>query len=118
MLAVFTNLTQTNLSLYTESAFKKRLQCLEFAATVACTLKFGRCYLPDYLLFYLDNETNFKLIYCDEEDDYDQTQETMSRQTSSKAPNLSLSQKNLPRGRNIQGIVDFRDFDEEDYYEE
>jgi len=96
----------------------QRVNCFEFAALTTLMLKFGRCYMPDYALYYLDKTTNFAVYYDQaelaenvEKEEYISHAYAKSRQISDKA----LFGKG-GHGRKEQGIVDVG-FDD-DYYDE
>ena len=40
----------------------KQVLCIEYAGYVACALKFGTCYVPDYAFYYFDNKMRVDLM--------------------------------------------------------
>jgi len=90
-----------------------RISCLELATFVAIMLKFGTSYLPDYALHYLDNETNFTLLY-NKDYELEVAESSLAESNQKKRPNqsqnISIAQHSTKfkygHGRRGQGIVD------------
>ena len=79
-------------------------------------LKFGRTYLPDYALHYLDNGTNFSGYY-DVESELDVAKNVWKEKVVSQVhTNLKSQKVKYGGGRNHQGIIDLDDFDDEEEY--
>ena len=67
--------------------YTQKLLFIEYAAVIVFLLKFKVAYLPDYLLRYIDYNTDFSALYGDEE------QMTLLRKRSSLMRQKSLEKK-------------------------
>ena len=67
--------------------YTQKLLFIEYAAVIIFLLKFKVAYLPDYLLRYIDYNTDFSALYGDE------TQMTLLRKRSSLMRQKSLEKK-------------------------
>jgi len=67
--------------------YTQKLLFIEYAAVIVFLLKFKVAYLPDYLLRYIDYDTDFSALYGDEE------QMTLLRKRSSLMRQKSLEKK-------------------------
>lgn len=67
--------------------YTQKLLFIEYAAVIIFLLKFKVAYLPDYLLRYIDYNTDFSALYGDE------TQMTLFRKRSSLMRQKSLEKK-------------------------
>lgn len=67
--------------------YTQKLLFIEYSAVIVFLLKFKVAYLPDYLLRYIDYNTDFSALYGDEE------QMTLFRKRSSLMRQKSLEKK-------------------------